>query len=166
VKNTRRKESPEAQRVGAHSYLTLCLQLPGACEGEAGCAFLRRGSMVTTGRDRKPDEMFLCRGFVLHPGPFPVSQALHLHGIPAPGSVFGILAAPTQISKLSSGLQLGAPPGGSLFTPKSPHLGSFTPVIPSVLLHLLVSYSVCKPRPSSTTLRKPSPLGLKFLRLL
>lgn len=61
--------------------------------------------------------------------------------IPAPESVFGTLAAPTQISKLSSGLPLGAPPGCSLFTPNSPYLGSFTPVIPPAYSCPLSSYT-------------------------
>ena len=130
MKNTQEKENPEVQCVGAHGPLRLCLHLPGGCEGEAGCAFLQWGSMGMKGRDRKPDEMFLCRAFVLYPGTFPVSQALHVHGVPAPGSVFGTLAGHTQISKLSSGLQLGSPPACSLFTPNPPHLGCFTPVIP------------------------------------
>lgn len=139
MKNTQEKENPEAQCVRAHSPLRLCLHLPGGCEGEAGCAFLQWGSMGTKGRDWKPDEMFLCRAFVLHPGPFPVSQALHIHGVPAPGSMFGTRAGHTEISKLSSGLQRGSPPGCSVHP--NPHLGCFTPVTPPADSCPLSSYT-------------------------
>lgn len=142
----------------------LCLHLPGRVrvrEEEQAVRSCGGGSMVTKQRDPGPDGMFLCRGLVLHPGPFPVSQALHLHGIqhiPAPESVFGTLAAPSDLEAFLWASTAGRPSWVLSVHPQFPLPWLLHPVIPPAYScplssYTSASYSVCKPRPSSTTLK-------------